>query len=156
MVGDSATRRLGDTVRRLRKAEGLTQKALGKAAGIDQSYISLIENHKRDGVTIPILTALAPALGTSAEELLRAAGYLPGAEEMVEGEAGMAQSLERRLLALLHSLPPEDQQEALEYLTWLHSRARRRAGVTPGRRAAQEHRSSLGEKLLALHSQQAC
>lgn len=54
---------LGQTIRYLRQARGLSQTALAKAAGVSASYLSLVETDKREA-SIPLLRSLADKLGT--------------------------------------------------------------------------------------------
>lgn len=59
-----------ETLRAIRLAKGLTQPALAEAAQIEQSYLSKLENG-RSSPSDEVLTRLATALGTPAEELMR-------------------------------------------------------------------------------------
>ena len=59
-------------LRELRKGRGLTQAALGKAAGMDQAVISRIENGKQS-VTLGQLRAFARALCVRIEDLVKEA-----------------------------------------------------------------------------------
>lgn len=63
---------LGGVIRRLRKAEGLTQPALSEATEIDQGAISRIENGKQ-AVTDDQMVAIARALNRHVSELWAAA-----------------------------------------------------------------------------------
>ncbi|HSB20430.1 MAG TPA: helix-turn-helix transcriptional regulator [Anaeromyxobacteraceae bacterium] len=62
-------RRLGERVRGLRRARGLTQEALARSLGLSVAYVSLIE---RGGRNPPVTTvvAIARALGVSPREML--------------------------------------------------------------------------------------
>lgn len=68
---------LGETLKELRKRNKLSLRKLEKLSGVSHSHISQIENNH----TIPSrekLIAMAKVLkGTTEEELLRLAGYLP-------------------------------------------------------------------------------
>lgn len=55
-----------------RLRSGLTQAALGAAAGVDQNRISCLETGKR-GATLTKVHALADALGVKPEDLMPAA-----------------------------------------------------------------------------------
>ncbi len=60
--GDTtASPSVGSEIRQLRRASGLTLKALGKAAGISQSYLSVIERDAGNP-SIEVLRAIAAAL----------------------------------------------------------------------------------------------
>jgi transcriptional regulator with XRE-family HTH domain len=64
---------LGVLMRRLRRSHELTQKSVAEKAGIDQSYLSLIESGKR-AAPRELLSRIARAMG------LR----LPGLEAIVD------------------------------------------------------------------------
>jgi DNA-binding XRE family transcriptional regulator len=54
-----------------REYRGLTQGQLGKAVGLGQNYISMIESGERQG-SVPKLRAIAKALGVGMDDLLGA------------------------------------------------------------------------------------
>jgi len=60
---------LGDELRKARDDANLTQEQLSFSAGIDRSYISLLENNRKSP-TIDVLFRLCDALGISASGLL--------------------------------------------------------------------------------------
>ncbi|MBA3885982.1 MAG: helix-turn-helix transcriptional regulator [Acidobacteria bacterium] len=60
----------GFTVRRLRKARGLSPEELGFAAGLDRSYVGGIERGERN-VSLVNLERLAKALSLSLTEMFR-------------------------------------------------------------------------------------
>ena len=60
---------IGNNIRRLRKEKGLRQIDLAIAVGIDSSYLSEIENKKRNP-TILLLDNIATVLEVSLVELL--------------------------------------------------------------------------------------
>lgn len=60
---------IGNNIRRLRKEKGLRQIDLAVAVGIDSSYLSEIENKKRNP-TILLLDNIATVLEVSLIELL--------------------------------------------------------------------------------------
>ena len=61
-------RRLGDRLRVLREARGLTQEELGEKAGITWHFVSSIER-ARKGATTETLAKLAAALDVTLSEL---------------------------------------------------------------------------------------
>lgn len=67
----TATERFAQNVRTIRQAQGLSQEALGEAAGIHRTAVSLLERGERD-----------PRLGTVVR-LARALKVTPGA--LMEG-----------------------------------------------------------------------
>lgn len=65
--------RLGDAIRRLRQAKGLSQEGLAHEAGIDRSHMSQIERGQRN-VTFLNLLKIARGMGLPASEIIAAAG----------------------------------------------------------------------------------
>ncbi len=62
--------RLGDALRRLREAKGLTQVELAKRANITDEYLSMLESGVRRNPSLAVLRRLARALGVSVGELM--------------------------------------------------------------------------------------
>jgi transcriptional regulator with XRE-family HTH domain len=62
--------RLGQRVRELRLAKGLSQEAFAAICGLDRTYVSGIERGKRN-VAIRNIAAIANALGITISELTR-------------------------------------------------------------------------------------
>lgn len=60
---------VAETVRRARKAAGLSQEDLALEAGLDRTYISQVERGKRN-VTVVVLARIAGALETTPDKLL--------------------------------------------------------------------------------------
>ena len=60
---------LGRNVRRLREAKGLSQEELAHASGIHVTYLSGVENGRRN-ITVAVLERLANALGVAETELV--------------------------------------------------------------------------------------
>ena len=71
--GDGLLIKLGEAVRALRKARGLSQEALADAAGIDRSHMGKIERGERN-VTIMNIARIATALNAKPSDILSAAG----------------------------------------------------------------------------------
>ena len=61
--------RIGAKVRKLRKAQGLSQEELAARAGIDRTYVSQIERAVKN-VTIVSLDKIARGLGVTLAELV--------------------------------------------------------------------------------------
>jgi len=55
--------RIGDRLRRLRLAAGLSQRELAKRSGIDREYICQIEANKTKSMTLRTAESLARGLG---------------------------------------------------------------------------------------------
>ena len=63
-------KKIGKNIRHLRKSAGLSQIDLAVAVGIDRSYLSEIENGRRN-FTIMLLQNLATVLEVPMEDLLK-------------------------------------------------------------------------------------
>ncbi len=63
-------RKLGDIVRELREARGLTQTQLAERAQVALSYVTVIEAGQQGSPSSQILQRLAKALGVPAKRLL--------------------------------------------------------------------------------------
>ena len=63
-------RKMGDIVRELREAKGLTQAQLAERAQIALSYVTVIEAGQQGSPPRQILQRLARALDVTAKELL--------------------------------------------------------------------------------------
>lgn len=70
---DGSLARIGEAIRELRKAAGLSQEALADAAEIDRSHMSQIERGKRN-VTILNLMKIAAAIGSPLSRVIEKAG----------------------------------------------------------------------------------
>ncbi len=68
---------LGQAIREIRREVGVTQKGLAEAAGIDQSYLSMIESDRRRNPGTKVVARLSQALQISIDDLAARAGYLP-------------------------------------------------------------------------------
>jgi transcriptional regulator with XRE-family HTH domain len=74
--------RFGETIRELRKAKGLTVRALGERVGVSYAYISKVETGRLDFGDFPsegLIRKLAAALDADEEELLLLAEKIPEA-----------------------------------------------------------------------------
>jgi transcriptional regulator with XRE-family HTH domain len=60
----------GPAIRAIRRSAGRTQVDIAEAAGIDQSYLSLLESENR-AASPDVIQAIADALGVPAEILHR-------------------------------------------------------------------------------------
>ena len=66
---------IGDMIKNRRLSKGWSKRALAEKAGISHSEVHRIENGERENPSVPILNALADALGVPKDDLLRIAGY---------------------------------------------------------------------------------
>jgi transcriptional regulator with XRE-family HTH domain len=72
--------RFGEQIRELRKAKGLSQRALGELVGVSFTYISRVENEKLDFGDYPsedLIRKLAKALEADEGELFLLAKKIP-------------------------------------------------------------------------------
>jgi transcriptional regulator with XRE-family HTH domain len=72
--------RFGEIIRRRRDGAGLSQEAVGHAAGLSRNYVGMLERGERVP-TIVTLQQLAKALATTMTDLIR---ELEGGEEAEE------------------------------------------------------------------------
>lgn len=99
---------LGQAIRAIRQEAGLSQKEVAKAAGIDQSYLSMIESDQRHNPGTRIMARLAQALQVSLDELAARAGYLPSPEPV--------DPLSQRAMRLFRQLPRWRQEDVVAQL----------------------------------------
>jgi SOS-response transcriptional repressor LexA len=93
--------RLGITIKRLRKARGLSQEQLGSAAGVTGSYVSQIEVGIQRQANVPIIRSLARALGVTSEYIMSEAGMI---ESLGERQSHQSEALQRKIDELQKAL----------------------------------------------------
>ena len=81
---------LGDTIRTLREQRSLSQRELGRRAGVSGSTISLIESGQTDNPNIETLRNIATILGVSEHFILKKAGILPSDDQGTEVPSELA------------------------------------------------------------------
>ena len=64
------TKKFGDNLRRFRLLKKLSQSALGEKLGFDKSYISVLENGKKNP-TLTTIGKLAKAMGVQVQSLIK-------------------------------------------------------------------------------------
>lgn len=72
--------KFGKELKRIRKSKGLTISSLSERTGVSSSYISQIENGKRDTPQPELIKRLSRGLGVDYFILMRIAGYLDSAQ----------------------------------------------------------------------------
>jgi transcriptional regulator with XRE-family HTH domain len=79
---------IGNALRNLREAKGLTQQELARRTGLDQADISKIENGRwgRRGMSIDVLDRILPELGF---RISRSIEPIPGTRVTAEEKAAM-------------------------------------------------------------------
>ena len=68
--------KVGEFIRERRLAKGLSKRQLAEKAGISHSEVHRIENGERQNPSVPMLVALADALGIPQDDILVMAGYI--------------------------------------------------------------------------------
>lgn len=96
----------GSWLKQEMKKRRLSQRELARLSGVAQGLISEITNQKREP-SQKFITAIATALGEPPEKLLRLAGIIPPAL----GDNATLQEI----MDIARQLPPEAQQELLDY-----------------------------------------
>ncbi len=99
---------LGQAIRSIRQEVGVTQKNLAQAAGIEQSYLSMIESDQRPNPGTKVTARLAQALQVSIDDLASRAGFLPRLEPV--------DPLSDRAVRLFRQLPRWRQEDVLAQL----------------------------------------
>jgi len=66
---------IGNFIKERRLSKEWSKRALAEKAGVSHSEVHRIENGERVNPSVPVLYALADALGVPKEEILRHAGY---------------------------------------------------------------------------------
>ncbi len=64
------SKKLGGNIKRIRQKKNMTQGDICRALNMDRSYMSAIENGKKN-ITLRVLEKLARALDVSVDELLK-------------------------------------------------------------------------------------
>ena len=112
---------LGALVRHLREAQGMSQRALARAAGVTPAYVSLIERGRRapDRAVVEKLERALSASPADADALLHAAGYATASRSAPRPPDGATADVDR----LLHEsgLAPE-QRAAVKSLMLIYVR----------------------------------
>ena len=74
---DEAQETFGETIKRLRREQGLTQRQLAGELKIDFTYLSKLENGRGEKPSEKLVRGLAKRLRADPEELLALAGRVP-------------------------------------------------------------------------------
>lgn len=73
---------IGEYLRSLREGQKLSLREAAARTGVSVSYITQIENGKRNAPGPEVLKKLAPAYNVPVRELLKAAGYMDDIQEI--------------------------------------------------------------------------
>ena len=66
----NSAKKLGDNIKRIRTAKGMTQGDLCRKLELDRSYMSNVENDNKNP-TLATIEKIAKALGVSIDELMK-------------------------------------------------------------------------------------
>jgi len=66
---------IGEFIKERRLSKGWSKRALAEKAGVSHSEVHRVENGERMNPSVPVLYAIADALGVPKDEILRHAGY---------------------------------------------------------------------------------
>ncbi|MCX6756305.1 MAG: helix-turn-helix transcriptional regulator [Candidatus Nomurabacteria bacterium] len=66
----NSAKKLGENMKKIRVAKGMTQGDICRALDVDRAYISNVESGNKNP-TLSTITKLAKALGVSIDELLK-------------------------------------------------------------------------------------
>lgn len=117
-VCDQRRMKLGDRLRELRLAKGVTVARLAKMAGISVVYLHHLESGKKTNPSAALLQRLATALGSTVPDLL-------GQEATISGEATKALPASFREFLRKSGRRLGLRQEDIEVLRQIHFRGRR-------------------------------
>jgi transcriptional regulator with XRE-family HTH domain len=67
---DNSAKKLGDNIRKIRIAKGMTQGDLCRKLEVDRAYMSKVESGKKNP-TLSTITNIAEALSVSIDQLLK-------------------------------------------------------------------------------------
>jgi transcriptional regulator with XRE-family HTH domain len=118
--------RLGQRIKELREAKHWSQADVAKAVGISPSYVARMEEERIKLPSREVLEGLAQALCTTQEDLLQAAGYIPGEPRPRSPDAILAELVTLQPVAIpvyeqvVHAGEPA---EIVEYSYWAKSKA---------------------------------
>jgi transcriptional regulator with XRE-family HTH domain len=115
------SQRLGEVVKKARLEIGISQPELARRTRLSTSYISYLESGKFEEIGIAKLAAIVDALELSADRILVDAGYLNRKTPTAPKAS--------RFLATEFGLDQRQVNSAMDYLHFLRSQNRRKAGA---------------------------
>ena len=115
------TTTLGDELRRIRELHKLTLRAVENLTGISNAYLSQLETGKVEKPSPNYLYKLAEVYNVPYDLLMEKAGYLVRHQQ----DASKKRSLAGAALATIEDLTPEEEEELMNYLTYLRSKAKK-------------------------------
>ena len=121
----NVTSTLGEELRRIREARGLTLRAVEAAIGISNAYLSQVETGKIDKPNPNYLFKLAELYRIPYEMLMEKAGYIMRAaakKSRATGGSRHTPSLSGAALSTMENLTPEEAEELMRFLAFIRSR----------------------------------
>jgi len=110
---------LGEYLRNLRDARGLTLREVEDAADVSNAYLSQLEHGKITKPSPHILHSLAVVYRVPYETLMEKAGYIVHADETAKGRG---KRFTRLATFADKTLTSNEEEELLKYLAFLRSR----------------------------------
>lgn len=108
---------LGEELRSIRETRGLTLRAIEKATGISNAYLSQLETGKIEKPSPNYLYKLAEIYNVPYDLLMEKAGYI-----YRDKEKHQQQSLMSAALATAENITSEEAAELMKYLAFLRSK----------------------------------
>ena len=115
------TTTLGDELRRIRELHKLTLRAVENLTGIYNTYLSQLETGKVEKPSPNYLYKLTEVYNVPYDLLMEKAGYLVRHQQ----DASKKRSLAGAALATIQDLTPEEEEELMNYLAYLRSKAKK-------------------------------
>lgn len=129
-VEQTKIQRLGAVVRALREERGMSAPRLAKESGLSRAYLNYLETGKFSEVGLDKFSRVIAALGLSADQVLREAGFLPA------GAEGFP--VPHTYLATQYNLSPVSVDHAVAFLEFLASREQETAAkAKPARKTTK-------------------
>jgi transcriptional regulator with XRE-family HTH domain len=114
--------KLGEKLRTMREAHGLSLRAVESATGVSNAYVSQIETGKIEKPAPNILYKLAELYGTSYDGLMEVAGHVTRRDPAEV----RSRVLSEAALSAISELTPEEEEELMKYLSFIRSRRPKR------------------------------
>jgi HTH-type transcriptional regulator, competence development regulator len=119
---------LGELLKDLRLANGLTLRDVEGLTGISNAYLSQVENSQIKQPSPNFLHKMAGVLNYPYESLMEKAGYVVPRKETGKTKAAKRSEDQQRAFAIFSSVKDLTEEEAealLEFLNWRRSRKRK-------------------------------
>jgi transcriptional regulator with XRE-family HTH domain len=118
-MNENTTPTLGEFLQAAREAKQLSLRAVEKATGVSNAYLSQVEGGKIKQPSPTILYKLSELYEVSYLDVMTLAGHPVPSEDLDSGTS-------RRTLDRLGDVTPDEEQALVEYLAFLRSRRGRK------------------------------